>query len=197
MVEVATRPMMIESPRITAADVVWESHAEIVEFLAQFAAPGDEPQVFQNERGEWVRWWLVDDNENKRINPVTGLIEARQFSVQRRVALSVAEATKPGNDWDFLLPAEPGQTIYGQPYVWMHGGRKPETDPGFWYAREHQERKQAAGAIREQWKPIPASEAANFIEKQKQLRDAAAMTDVIQASLEVQASARAAGGKGK
>ncbi len=197
MVEIAARPLMIESPRVTAQDVVWESHEEVAAFLAQHDAPGAEPQIFKNDRGEWVRWWLMDDPEHKRINPVTGIVESRQYSVQRRVALSYAEATRPGNDWDFVLPAEPGQTIYGQPYVWLHGGRKPEVDPGFWYAREHQERQQNVPAIRAARHPLPAAEEAIVIEQQKKLRDAAEMTDVIQAALEVQAPAPAAGGKGK
>lgn len=198
MVEIADRPRMIESPRITAADVVWESYEEIVSFLASHGVSGDDT-IFQNERGEWVRWWLTDDPDNKRFNPQTGIVEARQVYVQRRVALTQADAVKPGNDWDFLLPAEPGQTLYGQPYVWMHGGRKPEADPGFWYAREERQRKQRTSAIREAWKPLPATEAAGFIEQQKKIREQAEMTDLIQASIEVQQpdAPRASGGKGR
>ena len=188
MVEVAQRPQMIESPRITADSVVWESYDELVQFLARHAEPGAEPEVFQNERGEWVRWWLQDDPEHTRVNPANGLVESRQVYVQRRVALSQAETLKPGVDMDFVLPAEPGSLIYGQPYVWMHSGRKPEADPGFWYAQQEQERKQKVGAIREAWKPLPASAAADFIAEQKRLRDNASMADVIQAAIEVQAA---------
>lgn len=186
MVEIAARPLMIESPRVTAADVVWESYEELARFLEQHAAPGAEPELFRNERGEWVRWWLTDDPDNKRVNPDTGLVESREVEEPRRVALSQAEALAPGVDMDFVLPAEPGQTIYGRPYVWMHGGRKPEADPGFWYAREQKQRQQMASDVRERWKPLPASAAADFIAEQKRLRDNASMTDAIKASIEAQ-----------
>lgn len=79
----------------------------------------------------------------------------------------------------------------------MHGGRKPEADPGFWYAREQKDRQRAANEVREAWKPMPASQAATFIEEQKRLRDNASLASVIDAAIEAQAPAPAAGGKGK
>lgn len=184
MVGIAERPLMIESPRVTASDVTWESYEELAGFLEGHAPPGSEPAIFKNDRGEWVRWWIVDDPETKRVNPETGAVESRQVYVHRRVALTQAEAMKPGNDWDFVLPAEPGSTIYGQPYVWMHGGRKPEVDPGLWYAREH---APAPSAAREGWRTLPSSQAAEFLVEQKKVHDAAALQDIVAASIEAQA----------
>lgn len=185
MVEIAQRPQMIESPRLTADQVVWESYEEIEAFLRSHGV-SDDDNIFRNERGEWVRWWLEDDPDNKRVNPDTNLLESRQVYVQRRVALSVAEAVKPGNNWDFVLPAEPGSTIYGQPFVWLHGGRKPEADPGFWYAAQQSREQQRSSAIRERWKTVPAAEAATIVEKLNKEREYASKVDVIQAALEVQ-----------
>lgn len=186
MVEIAARPQMIESPRLTADQVVWESYEEVQSFLSAHGV-SDDDNIFRNERGEWVRWWLVDDPDNKRVNPETNLLESRQMFVQRRVALSIAEALKPGNDWDFVLPAEPGATIYGQPFVWMHGGRKPETDPGVWYASQQSREAQRSSAIREQWKTVPAAEAANLIEKINKEKEQAERIEAIQqAALDVQ-----------
>ena len=94
MVEIAARPMMIEAPIYTADDVRWESYEELAAFLAKHAEAGAEPEIFRNERGEWVRWWPMDDPDVKRINPETGALESRRYFVQRRVALSQEEATR-------------------------------------------------------------------------------------------------------
>lgn len=197
MVEIAQRPLTIESPRVTARDVRWESYEELAAFLAEHAAPGAEPEVFKNEAGQWVRWWAVDDPDTKRINPETGALETRTYHVQRRVALSYDEATDPKNRWDFVLPAEPGGSLYGRPYVWMHEGVKPETDPGFWYAREHEQAARRPGSTRDSWKAASAQETAAFIEQQQKLRQSTGMTQVIPGVVEAQAPEPVTGGKGK
>lgn len=199
MVEIAERPMMIESPRVTARDVRWESYEELVEFLAEHAEPGAEPEVFRNEQGQWVRWWAIDDPDTKRINPETGALENRTYHVQRRVALQADTAETPPENrhWDFVLPAARGDTVYGRPYVWMHEGVKPETDPGFFYARQRDELGAKSGPIRDIWKPSSAQQQAAFIEQQQKLRQTTGFSQVIhQGTVEVQQPA-GAGGKAK
>lgn len=199
MVEIAERPLMVESPRVTARDVRWESYEELAAFLAECDGPDAEPQIFRNEQGHWVRWWAVDDPDTKRVNPETGALENRTYFVQRRVALAADTVDTPPENrhWDFVLPAARGETVYGRPYVWMHEGVKPETDPGFWYQREHETHRAKQGPIRELWKPSSAQQAAAFIEQQQKLRQTTGFTQVIQGVVEVQAPEPASSGKGK
>lgn len=199
MVEIAERPMMIESPRVTARDVRWESYEELVAFLAECDGPGADPQVFRNEQGHWVRWWAVDDPDTKRINPETGALENRTYFVQRRVALQADTVDTPPENrhWDFVLPAARGETVLGRPYVWMHEGVKPEADPGFFYARQREELGPKSGPIRDVWTPSSAQQQAAFIEQQQKLRQTTGMTQVIQAAVEVQAPEPDSSGKGK
>jgi len=191
--------MMIESPRVTARDVRWESYEELAAFLAQHDPAGAEPQIFQNDRGHWVRWWAMDDPDQKRFDSSTQTLQSRRYYVQRRVALQVDDETTPPDNrsWDFVLPAAPGETLYGQPYVWMHGGVKPETDPGFWYAREHAVAGQRPTEIREEWRTSSTAETAAFMERERKLRESTGLTQVVQAPIEAQEPAPAAGGKGK
>lgn len=194
MPEIMARPLVIESPRVTAGDVRWESYEELADFLASHAEPGADPEIFQNERGEWVRWWSVDDPDTRRFDPATGELVSRRYDVQRRVALTQEEARRSENRWDFVLPAEQGKTLYGRPYVWMHEGVKPETDPGLYYARDH-EQPAFKPATRERWITTPAAEAAAFLEREQKLRQSTGMTQVIrEAAAEVQ-SPPARGGK--
>ena len=194
MVELAVRPLLIESPSVTARDVRWESYEELAEFLASHAEPGAEPEIFKNEDGQWVRWWAVDDPDTKRINPQTGELETRTYYVQRRVALQCDTVDTPPENrrWDFVLPAARGATLYGRPYVWMHEQVKPETDPGFFYAREH-DAKRVSVATRDEWKSASAQQTAAFIEQQQKLRQTTGLTQVIQAAVEVQSPAPVGG----
>lgn len=199
MVAIAERPMMIESPAVTARDVHWESYEEVVAWLARCDGPDAEPQVFRNDAGHWVRWWAIDDPDTKRINPETGALENRTYHVQRRVALHIDTVDTPPENrgWDFLLADPLGGTLfYGRPYVWMHGGLKPETDPGLFYARQREELGPKSGPIRDIWKPSSAQQQAAFIEQQQKLRQTTGLTQVIQGTVEVQQPA-GAGGKVK
>lgn len=159
------RPIVIESPRYTAADIVWPSFEQMREGGAD---------IFFADGMWWRHVWQHDPA--RRTVGADGVLRVPRVKVRRSVWLTQEAAIKNNGDFWYVNPDGP---TYGEHGLWMRNGIKPEKDPVFWYQAQLRQHGQMIEPDEIEWEAVSPAEQAQFSLDQDRLNRSTPLTPVL------------------